>query len=230
MNRSNHLQNSDALIEQLCRRPSSRRVTFKPFVNVRQSRTIRSAEDKSRMHYSKMELLSMVQDARSVAILSSKKLADHSRLAVGPTEQSPSYLERLGNDDSMRGLEFMHPARQAKKQLVRRAVLKYQRLIENRYASAPYHEKSAMLASASAKLSEWSRLVSIETARVDSLSVFGAQYLIPVELEPVEITSFPLFKFKMREGSTSSLAYKTRRVTADEDDQPLKKIRRMSAT
>lgn len=179
----------------------------------------------------------MVQDARAVAT-SSKKLAAHSRLAVDPTEASSGNLVRLGEDESMRGLEFTHPARQTRKQLARKAVLKYQRLISNRHTSAPSHEKSDMLASASAKLSEWSRLVSIETARIDSLDVFSAEYLIPVDLEPVEITSFPLLKFKTTEGSSktkerskSSSAYKKRRVTADEDDQPLKKIiRRMSAS
>lgn len=184
------------------------------------------------MHYSKAELLTMMQDARTVAT-SSKKLAAHSGLAVDPTAASSGDLVRLGDDESMRGLEVignLHPARQTNKQLARKAILKYQRLINTRHASASFHERSAMLASASAKLSEWSRLVSVETARIDSLRAFSAEYLIPVELEPVEITSFPLFKFKASEGSKSSLVYGTRRVTADDDDRPLKKIRRMSAS
>ena len=61
------------------------------------------------MHYSKAELLTMMQDAGAVAT-SSKKLAAHSGLAVDPTAASSGDLVRLGDDESMRGLGHRQPA------------------------------------------------------------------------------------------------------------------------
>ena len=117
-----------------------------------------------------------------------------------------------------------------KQVLATKGILKYHRIISE-HDDIPSERKRLLLATASSKISEWARLVSLETARVDSLRVFGADYLIPVELVPVETTSFFPFKPKCNTGdSLLSLRIRATVNNIDDDEQPTKKRRSDHAT
>jgi hypothetical protein len=109
------------------------------------------------------------------------------------------------------------PVRVRNKVIAQKAVLKYQRHFNTDH-SLTSEEKVQSLASVSAKLSHWSKLVALETARLDSIRAFDVDYLIPIS-EPVVISQFPVVSLK-----------RVRRVTCEDDEavdsQPQSKRRR----
>jgi len=98
--------------------------------------------------------------------------------------------------DSIRGLELiLYTKRKQNKILANRSLLKYQQLLQSKdYLTT--ERKVQALAVASVKLTTWSRLVALETARLDALRAYGSDYLIPIE--PLEgedtIMPFPYYK------------------------------------
>ena len=98
--------------------------------------------------------------------------------------------------DSIRGLELiLYTKRKQNKILANRSLLKYQQLLQSKdYLTT--ERKVQALAVASVKLTTWSKLVALETARLDALRAYGSDYLIPIE--PLEgedtIMPFPYHK------------------------------------
>ena len=98
--------------------------------------------------------------------------------------------------DSIRGLELiLYTKRKQNKILANRSLLKYQQLLQSKdYLTT--ERKVQALAVASVKLTTWSRLVALETARLDALRAYDSDYLIPIE--PLEgedtIMPFPYYK------------------------------------
>ena len=127
-----------------------------------------------------------------------------------------SCLLGLEANPSLRGLELhICPIRVRNKLLVQNFLLKYHRALKCD-PTKTNEERQLALAGASAKLNQWSRLVAMETARVDSQRVYDMDYLIPISA-PVTILPFPV--------NTS----KKSRVASGHDDiqEPSSKKRRL---
>jgi len=206
-------------------RPPRKKVSFNPVVQVRR-RTLPPpvmTSLKSSLYYSKSELASINLEA--------KRVVDSRGRLDSPTGREDEGCLRglesmtLEDEDCLRGLESMaSPSRKVKKVLATKGILKYHRIISER-DDIPAERKHLLLATASSKISEWARLVSLEAARVDSLRVFGADYLIPVELVPVETTSFCPFKPRCNTGDSLLSLRKRSTANVDDERQPAKKCR-----
>ena len=198
---------------------SSRRIRFAPAVTVQPIDCTLSPEEHSRSHYSKDEM-----DAFSLDV---KKAVSRT-----PSTQSACCIVHACEGDCLVGLEadpalrgiahYLCPNRVRNKYLVRKALLKYQRslnAVQHPSSGKTNVEKLHSLASASAKLSHWSRMVAMETARLDSLRAYDVDYMIPIG-QPVVVTQFPI----------SITAKRVRRVTCEDeevDSQPQAKQRRL---
>ena len=132
-------------------------------------------------YHSKEELKAFATEAKLVHVLSS---SDPNGACTLGLEAYPS----------LRGLELylFLGTRVRNKVLAKQAFLRYQyNLNTNTNKSA--EEKIMCLSAASQKLSNWSRLVAQETARIDSLRVYDGDYLIPIETDSIDIEPFPAF-------------------------------------
>ena len=165
----------------------TKRVTFRPCANVRLMHPL-FYHDKSlrqSLYYSKAELDVIDLESKSTAALF-RALRGHDN----ETNRSPgSCIVQLDADDMLRGMEHrLFPTRQARRYLVRRAVLKYYRVISSR-KDVSSSKKIEAIAKAASKLSACSREVAQETARLDSLRVLDtAGYPIPDYTKQVIIT------------------------------------------
>ena len=187
-----------------------KKVSFNPAIEVRRTMLSSPAmkRNDSRLYYSKSELASITLEARRV--VDSRGQRDH---IVG-----------LEDEDCLRGLESLtSPSRKVKRVLATKGILKYHRIISER-DDIPPERKQLLLAAASSRISERARLVSLETARMDSLRVFGADYIIPVDLVPVETASKFAFEPKCNTGD-SLLSLRKRATVIIDDKQPTKKCR-----
>ena len=105
--------------------------------------------------------------------------------------------------DSIRGLELiLYTKRKQNKILANRSLLKYQQLLQSKdYLTT--ERKVQALAVASVKLTTWSRLVALETARLDALRAYDSDYLIPIEPLEGEDTIMPCPYYKKVEDRVS---------------------------
>eukprot|EP00581_Thalassiosira_minuscula_P012591 CAMPEP_0183729942 /NCGR_PEP_ID=MMETSP0737-20130205/31581_1 /TAXON_ID=385413 /ORGANISM="Thalassiosira miniscula, Strain CCMP1093" /LENGTH=244 /DNA_ID=CAMNT_0025962271 /DNA_START=14 /DNA_END=748 /DNA_ORIENTATION=+ len=207
---------------------SSTRVHFKPTVTIHPIDNIMDKEEKGSLCYSKEELhASLLEDN---AIDSFSKRAPRSHLlgdsAIHDLSKESSSCEADAvvqkcmldqeaeeANPALRGLELdLFPIRARNKKLAHRALLEYQKQL-NSNPNKTSEEKIQSMAAASAKLSNWSKLVAIETARLDSLRIYESEYLIPIN-DPVDV-SLSLFP----------VVTKRRRVTIDEDREQAKRSR-----
>ena len=148
-----------------------------------------TAEDKSRLYYSRHELKMMNLEANALCILSR---------SLPAIESSGTHLDRRDSvimksssvaKDTPRGLELkMYPARQRAKFIANKSLLRYQRLLDTK-PIIDSETRLMALAGASRKLTAWSSLVAAETARWDALRAYDTDgYTIPIdESEPVNI-------------------------------------------
>ena len=125
---------------------------------------------------------------------------DQDTTAASATTSSPTSNNGSSSSsimlDSIRGLELiLYTKRKQNKILANRSLLKYQQLLQSKdYLTT--ERKVQALAVASVKLTTWSKLVALETARLDALRAYDSDYLIPIE--PLEgedtIMPFPYYK------------------------------------
>jgi len=174
-----------------------RKITFKPTITVQPvSNLSKDPEQKSALYYTKDEF---EEEKTSI-----RRIAKDAMVA-------PSSSHCL-SDPTLRGMEmYLCKPRVQNKHLARKAFLQYQHNINTNTAMSS-EEKQLRIAAASSKLSQWSRLVAIETARQDSYAAYGKEYLIPIDNNSIEIPPFP---------SLLSADSKRRRVTVEEDDEIL---------
>jgi hypothetical protein len=172
-----------------------RRVTFKPTITVQPvSNLSKHPEQKSRLYYTKDEFEKEKTTIRRIA-----------KVAM----VAPSSSHCL-SDPILRGMEmYLCKLRVQNKMLAKKAFFQYQHNI-NANTAMSNEKKQLRIAAASSKLSQWSKLVAIETARQDSYEAYGEDYLIPIDNNSIEIPSFP---------SLLSADSKRRRVTVEEDDE-----------
>jgi len=182
---------------------SRKRLRFQPSVKVQPIDCSMTKEEKARSYYTKTEMKAFSSEVKTMMQSSS---------TCGAHASSAACVVGLESDPSLRGLEqYLCPIRVRNKVLVRKSVLKYHKILTAR-TDRTSEEKIQCMGSASAKLSQWSRHVAIETARLDSLRAFEGDYLIPINA-PVDISPF-------------MVPTKRRRVTCEEEDSQASKRRR----
>mmetsp|Transcript_27829 Transcript_27829/g.48113 ORF Transcript_27829/g.48113 Transcript_27829/m.48113 type:complete len:225 (+) Transcript_27829:181-855(+) len=191
---------------------SRKRLRFQPTVTVQPIDCRMTKEEKSRSYYSKNELEAFSLEVKAIHALS-KKLPDASSACVcGVHATSRDCMIGLEADPDLRGLDrYLCPTRVRNKVLSQKDLLRYHKQL-NVNPNKTSEEKLQSLAAASAKMSQWSKLVAMETARLDSLRACEGDYLISTNDAPVDISPFPA-------------TIKRRRVTSDEDSQPAKRVR-----
>jgi len=173
------------------------------------------------MYYSKEELKILNLEAHAICTL----LQDLPGISTSETLLTMSAERResmklggsshVSRTDSLRGLELaMYPKRKRNKILAQKSLLKYQEHLKRPSKQVPEldeglvsERRSLALAAASAKLSTWSKLVALETARLDALRAYESDYLIPTSPdEPVEITSTPFPFYRRRNKRAANAA------------------------
>jgi len=211
-------------------KPSRTRVHFKPTVTIRPIDNIMDGKQKASLYYSKEELKASLLKDTTLQYLP-KKVVPGTHLpgntVINGLSKESSCLEAgaalqkcmLDHEaeeanPALRGLELdLFPIRARNKNLAHRALLEYQKRLNNN-PNKTSEEKIQSMAAASAKLSQWSKLVAMETARLDSQRVYEAEYLIPIN-EPVDFSLSPF-----------PVVMKRRRITIDEDREQAKRSRR----
>ena len=170
------------------------RVFFKPTITVQPIDNLsKDPDQKARLFYTKDEFEKEKTNIRRIA---------------KDAMVAPSSSHCL-SDPILRGMEmYLCRPRVQNKHLARKAFLQYQHNI-NANTAMSNEEKQLRIAAASPKLSQWSRLVAIETARQDSYAAYGKDYLIPIDNNSIEIPPFPSL--------LSATDSKRRRVTVEED-------------
>ncbi len=167
----------------------NRRVTFKPTVTVQPIDCRMSEVEKSRSYYSKEELNSFPLKVKAAQ---TRELTETSS-AFGAHHEITTQdgIVRMEADPPLRGLELkLCPIRVRNKLFVEKALLKVQNSL-NANPKKTREEKLLSMAAASTGLSCWSRLVALETARLDALRAYEGDYLIPTDDEPIHIMRFP---------------------------------------
>ena len=194
------------------------KVTLNPTVSVHEiSAKPMTKEEKSELYITK--------DDYDMAILEVKAIAlKHQQLQVSKEDNSKrsifTGMVTAEADDFLRGTESrLYPQRFQNRWVARRALLKYQTHLQTNCAGITPEQKSNAMRIASEKLSAWSQLVAQETARLDSLRAYDADYLIPLPLDdaPIQFSSSPYVTLKCR-GSVQDL--KVGRVTPTSEDVP----------
>ena len=202
---------------------TKKRVTLKPTVSVHEIDVpSMTKEEKSELYYTKDDLKMTNLEARAICSLSNQlPQTPHTRCIdeQDKNDCSNCVLE-VEADGFLRGLEFyIYPQRFLNKLIARRALLKYQTHLQKKYPNITPEEKAKAMKTASEKLSAWSQLVAQETARLDSLRAYDAEYLIPLDESPVQFSSSPTPSVKR--GSFKEV----RRVTSEEPPRPFKRAR-----
>ncbi|KAL7542944.1 hypothetical protein ACHAWF_007278 [Thalassiosira exigua] len=189
-----------------------KQVRFQPTITVQPLDCRLTQGEKFRSFYSKDELDSFSLEARLIQAASKELYAPACAVTCGAHATTQACAAGLEADPSLRGLElYLCPIRVRNKAIVKRALLKYHKKLDADPKTS--EEKLLNLASASAKLSQWSKQVALETARLDSLRACDDEYPVPIN-EPVDITPFP------------ATVRRRRRVTQEgKDHQPVKRRR-----
>ena len=170
-------------------------------------------EEKSELYYTKDDLDYFMLEVKQIAFLHRKTGC------IGDQSHNSRSNINSDEDDFHRGIEMLiYPQRCQNKLVSRRALLKYQTYLQTKRTDVTPEQKAAAMRVASEKLSAWSHLVAQETARLDSIRAYEADYLIPLDDKQVEFASYPEHTFKKKE---------VRRVTplAEVDPRPFKKAR-----
>lgn len=174
-------------------------------------------EEKSELYYTKNDLDYFMLEVKQIAFL------HRETGCIGDPSHGRSNITSE-DDDRHRGIEMLiYPQRCQNKLVSRRALLKYQTYLQTKRTDVTPEKKAAAMRAASEKLSSWSYLVAQETARLDSIRAYEADYLIPLDDKQVEFASYPEHTFK-RKGSFQEVR---RRVTplAEDPPRPFKKAR-----
>ena len=187
---------------------SREKLRFQPTVRVKPIDCRMTKDEKSRSFYSKNELKAFSLEVKAVHTLS--KILPDASSTCGTHSTPRDCMIGLEADPALRGLErYLCPTRVRNKALAQKALFKYHKQL-NVNPNKTSEEKLQSLAAASAKVSQWSKMVAKETARLDSLRAYEGEYLISTN-DPVDISSFPA-------------TTKRRRVTSDQDSQPAKRV------
>jgi hypothetical protein len=191
-------------------------VSFKPTCTVRITYVCEdsTADDKSRLFYSRHELDMMKLEANALCILSRALPVAAASAGTHLLDRRDSILMRTRAvaTDTPRGLELtMYPERKRIKLIALQSLLRYQVLLDTK-PNLCSEDRQFALAGASMRLTAWSTLVAMETARWDALRAYDSDgYQIPVVDEPVVISS----PFSISKKATD----RTRRCSRREEEE-----------
>jgi hypothetical protein len=196
-------------------------VTMKPTVIIHDIDATVSQEEKSELYYTKDDLVMTNLEIKAICALS--KHLPQTPYDDTNNKDSKCWLA-VEADGFLRGLEFhIYPLRFRNKLLARRALLKYQSHLAEKYPDITHEQKAKAMATASEKLSAWSHVVAKETARLDSLRAYDGDYMIPLDNLPMCVSPFPELTIKPKRKASFK---EIRRVTDDNDTlPPLKKAK-----
>ena len=197
---------------------ASKRIRFQPTVKVQPIDCTMTVDEYSRSFYTKAELNLFSHEARLAKAIYNE--VPHLTCCVHASKDRGCMAGQEAVIAGLRGLELhLCPIRNQNRVLVQKAIAKYQRSV-NADQDMNSEEKVKSLASACAKLSQWSKLVALNFGSYDSLQARANDYMIPVS-DPVDF------------GQSRPVAAKRRprRVTeSDDDSQPGDKRRRTSSS
>jgi hypothetical protein len=174
-----------------CTPSKKKRVSFSRTITVQPIEPFSKQGDKSRLYYNKDEMNTFASAAKFIRILVRSSPSRDGDCMIG--------LEEAATTSSLRGLElYLFPETRVRNKMVaERLMMSYQQKLNgNKNKSA--EEKIMYLAAACSKLSKWSRLVALETARLDSLLAYDGDYMIPVDTNSFDIPPFPDYSVSKR--------------------------------
>lgn len=200
---------------------SSKRVSFVPTVTVYPITKLSGDEDdKSRLYYSKDEMNSISLEVKAKI----RELSGAVAFSSGARTDNQDYILDRTADPTLRGLELhLYPTRVVVKVLAMKSIIEYQSAL-NADSTKSDHEKMLSLAVSVTKLSQWSNVLAVETARLDSIRSCGEDYLIPIS-DPVDIAPFLAFK-RRRITNNDGLevrSFRSELTSLSDKKQPLKK-------
>ena len=173
-------------------------------------------EEKSDLYYTKDDYNMTILEVKAIALT-------HQQPQVsGNSNSNNNSLVAAEADDFLRGIEsHLYPQRFQNRLVARRALIKYQTHLQTNCAGITPDQQAKAMRAASEKLSAWSQLVAQETARLDSLRAYDAEYLIPLKDDPVEFSSYPDVTFERR----GTVQFQESRIISKGSPRPLKKVR-----
>ncbi len=192
-----------------------KRVTMNSTVSVHEfSAHPMTIEEKSELYYTKDDYDMTILEVKAIAFT-------HKQPRVSDSSNSSNCLVAAEADGFLRGIEsHLYPQRFQNRFVARRALIKYQSHLQTHYNGITPDQRAKAMRTASEKLSAWSLLVAQETARLDSIRAYDADYLIPLEGAPIEFSSYSDFTFKRRESDQEA-----NRDIPKGLPRPLKKVR-----
>jgi len=188
-------------------------------------------EEKAELYYTKDDLKIINLEVRAIYALSNQlSQTPHTTCCTDidnqDSNESSNCVLAIENDAFLRGLEFyIYPQRFRKKLIARKALLKYQSHLQVNHPNISPEEKAKAMKTASEKLSAWSKLVAQETARIDSLRAYDAEYLIPLDDSPVTFSSSPTHTAR----KVSSKEVRRVTSTSTSEDEPPHPCKRAKA-
>ncbi len=171
-------------------------------------------EEESDLYYTKNDYNMTILEVKAIALTHQQpQVSDNSN-------KNNNSLVAAEADGFLRGIEsHLYPQRFQNRLVSRRALIKYQTHLQTNCIGITPDQQAKAMRAASEKLSAWSQLVAQETARLDSLRAYDADYLIPLENASAEFSSYPDSTFERR-GTVQC-----QEVTEDPPRPPLKKVR-----
>ena len=159
---------------------SKKRVILKPTVLVHEI-TINplTTEEKSGLYLTRDEFDKTILEVDAIALSNQVKNCGQNNNDM--LDKEP--------DGLLRGIESRaYPQRLQNRLMARRALLKFQAYLQNKKKGSTPEQKAEALRKASEKLSTRSQFIAVETARFDSLRAYDADYLIPLDHKPLQMS------------------------------------------
>ena len=166
-------------------------------------------EERSKLYFSKDDMDMTLQEVKEIVL--SKQQSYSTCCIGGDCDDDISIRCEIHNivvaaeaDDVIRGIELQaYPRRSQNKLIGRRAVMKYQKHLNEKRINLTQEQKAKTLRAASEKFSAWSRMVALETARLDSIRAYDEEYMIPLSGHRIQCAPFPKLPLKRKESHDS---------------------------
>ena len=176
---------------------AKKRVQLHPTVSVQEFNVEPlTREEKAELYYSQHDIDNFMLENREIAF---SHEFTQKMCKTGCTDEQDNNRSHVAaeEDGFLRGIEMLiYPQRSQNKLIARRALIKYQTYLQTQRTDITAEQKASAMRTASEKLSKWSHLVAQETARLDSLRAYDAEYLIPLDDQRVEFSTSPEHMFK----------------------------------
>ena len=179
---------------------AKKRVQLHPIVLIQEySLEPLTREEKAELYYSKSDMDNFMRENKEIALEHEFTQKMYNSDCTGEQDDNRSNLLAAEEDGFLRGIEMLiYPQRAQNKLIARKALMKYQAYLQTKRTDITIEQEAKAMRTASEKLSKWSHLVAQETARLDSLRAYDAEYLIPLDEQRVEFSPSPELKLFKR--------------------------------